>query len=160
MTSAQQPQDAHDPQDAVAPGVVRRPGTVTAGAILAWIASAYVVAAGAVQIIDANAVANPGLTAGLSRELTAAGVVVIVAGLLGLLLTTLTFRGSRGALIALTVLASICVAVPIAAWLYLIVSFAGAIPPPIRTVLGVLWTAAAVGLLWSGRSWYRTRRRA
>ena len=153
-------QPPHGPQDSSALGAAARSGTVTAGAILAWIASAFVVSTGVAQVIRVATSDGRGVLAGMDWAVTLTGVVVIAAGLLGVLLTTLAFRGSRAALIALTVLAAVCALVPIGATMYLLTSTDTVQRVPVRALWGIAWAAAAVGLLWSGRSWFRARRRA
>ena len=160
MTAEQQSQDPHDPQARAAPGVGPRPGTVTAGAILAWIASVFMVSIGAAQVIRAATADSHRVMAGMDWAVSLTGVIVIAAGLLGLLLTTLTFRGSRRSLIALTVLAVICALVPLGAVAYLLGGSDADLAAAVRALWGVAWAGAGVGLLWSGHSWFRAQRHA
>lgn len=159
MTAAPRSQHPDDPQDHTGLGVVPRPGTVTAGAILAWIGSAALVAYGAAQIIQVAVTDNRGVTAGMDGTVSLTGAVVLVAGGLGLLLTTLAFRGSRGALIALTVLAVLCALAPLAAVVYLLATTDATLPLPTRALGGTVVAGTAIALFWSGRSWFRARRR-
>ena len=149
----------HGPQDPSALGAVPRPGTVTAGAILGWIGSALLVASGAATIIAASTMGSESVVGAFSWAITLTGGIVIAAGLLGLLLTTLAFRGSRGSLIALTVLAVVCALVPIGATLYLLTSVETRITFPWRAYGATIWAAAVIALFWSGRSWFRVLRR-
>ena len=148
----------HNPHSHPGLGVVPRPGTVTAGAVLAWLGSAGLVAAGVATMIRATGTDRGSVLAATNGAVSLTGAVVAIGGGIGLLLTTLAFRGSRGALIALTTLAAICAAVPIAAVAYLLVSTDAGPPLPFSAVGVILWAVAAIGLFWSGRSWFRARR--
>ena len=149
----------HNPHSHPGLGVVPRPGTVTAGAVLAWLGSAGLVAAGVATMIRATGTDRGSVLAATNGAVSLTGAVVAIGGGIGLLLTTLAFRGSRGALITLTTLAAICAAVPIAAAAYLLVSNDPTVRLPISAAAVILWAGVAIGLFWSGHSWFGARRR-
>ncbi|WP_147915412.1 hypothetical protein [Ruania zhangjianzhongii] len=137
-----------------------RPWTVVVGAILGWVASALLLIAGVGQLVSVANTDPASLMGAMNEAVALTATVIIVAGLLGGLLTTLAFRGSRGALVALTVLAVLSALVPIAALLYLLTSVETGLALPWRALVGALWAAAVIALFWSGQSWFRALRRS
>ena len=128
----------------------RRPGTVTAGAILTWVGCALMIIMG---IIVAVAGGSLDLTEALGDMSGAAtgimvgvGIFLVVAGAIPLVLGILAFKGSKGALIGLTVVGVIWVLLTLVS----LFSDAGSG----GNLIAVLWIAGATALFWSGRSWY------
>lgn len=127
-----------------------RPGGVIAGAAMMWLAGAATLYFGLWLMWSDYAAylsADPEpFLLGLGLHL---GLIIAAVGAVFLVLTTVTFRGSRDALVALTALSVIC------AFLLLTPSLSGAG----QTVAAIMWLLAAVILLWSARAWYRRQGR-
>ena len=162
MTSApppsQQPQSGAYARHVGAKDLTR-PWTVVAGAILGWLASALLLLAGAGQLVSVANTDPASLMGAMNRAVAVTAAVVIVAGLLGGLLTTLAFRGSRGALFALTVLAALFAVLPIAGVLWLLSTLDTPLGVPWGVLVVTPWAAAVIVLFWSGNSWFREVRR-
>lgn len=153
---AQNPQHGTYAQDAERARPAR-PWPVLVGAILGWLASALLLLGGVGGLVSATNTDPASLMGAMSWAVALTAAVVIVAGLLGGLLTTLAFRGSRGALVALTGLAALCAVLPIAVVLWLLST--GAAPGAPWGILVVTpWAVAVAVLFWAGNSWFRQLR--
>lgn len=137
-----------------------RPWTVVAGAVLGWLAAALLLLSGAGQLLSVTNTDPASLMGAMNWAVALTAAVIILAGLLGGLLTTLAFRGSRGALVALTVLAALCAVLPIAGVLWLLSSLDTPLGVPWGVLVVTPWAAAVIVLFWSGSSWFRQLRDA
>lgn len=135
----------------------RRPGNVSTGAAMVWIAGATVLYFG-VRLMwsDFAEYLAPDSTRfllGLGLHL---GLIIAAIGAALLVLAAVTFRGSRDALVALTAISFICTFLLLASILS---------PGPADTkaayLLAVAWMVTAAILLWSrsAREWYRSQAR-
>src|SRR5699024_8791549 len=75
-----------------------------------------------------------------------AGIVVIVMGAIPLVLGIFAFKGSKGALIGLTIVGGLYVLLTLGSMF----SDSG----NASALIGVLWVVGATVLFWTGRAWY------
>ncbi|GAB2598037.1 hypothetical protein [Pseudactinotalea suaedae] len=130
-----------------------RPGSVTAGAVLAIIGGIVAILFGALLLVlagvvrDSSAFAGTGLTpemfVGLGGIVAVVGVLVLVFGIMAL-------RGRYWAAIALTITGALYVALAIVS----LIGGQGSV------LVGIIWIAISVSLLMSGtsRAWFRAQR--
>lgn len=130
----------------------QRPGTVTAGGVMTFIGTGLMIVLGLVVLIFALAGSQAfteafGEGAGVATGAVAVvGVVLLVIGIIPFLLGLFAFRGSKGALIGLTIFAGIYVLLTLGS-VFTDTGTSG-------TLLPLIWIIAATALFWSGRSWY------
>ena len=99
----------------------RRPGGVTFIVVLAYIAAIFQVLAGILVIIDADQLREQ-LSSGMTEDqLLAAGIVMVVIGVVGILLTGALARGSN----VVRILFAVWIAFQVAGGLYAMVSHTG-----------------------------------
>lgn len=136
-------------------GPTQRPVTVTIGAILTWIGSAMMVVLGLILAIAGGSIGlsdmMPDMAGLATGVMVGAGVFVMVLGLIPLLLGVFAFRGSKGALIGLTVIGGL--------WVLLMLVSMFSSDSPLGSIISILWIAGATVLFWVGRDWYDARRR-
>lgn len=136
--------------------VVRRPGTVTAGAILTWVGCGLMMILGLILAVAGGSLglseAFGEMTGAATGIMVGVGVFVVIAGLIPLLLSIFAFRGSKGSLIGLTVVGAL--------WVLLLLFSLVNSDNPGGGIVSILWIGGATALFWAGRAWYDARRRA
>ena len=134
----------------------QRPGPVTAGAVMTFIGSGLLILIGLIVVIfglaGSQAFAEAfGQGAGIATgAVMVVGFVLLVLGVIPFVLGLFAFRGSKGALIGLTIFGGIYVVLSLGS-LFTDSGTGGALLP-------LIWVIAATALFWSGRSWYDSRR--
>lgn len=141
----------------------RRPGTVTAGALLTWCAGGFLTVFGAALLIaalaDAARLAQAlAQTTGLASTAStsthrAVGAGLLVAGVLPSVLAIAAFRRSRAGLVALTVAAGVFAAAVIALGLVR----EEATLSLLLSVFALVWVGLTTGLLRWRKDWYGRR---
>lgn len=134
------------------PNHTRRPGTVIAGAVLTWVGSGCMIGLALALTIIAqvsHAVDEEAIGDTLTGTLTAAAGAVAVISVLAVVLSILAFRGSKGAAIALMILAALYAAGNVAA-----IAHWG----QTTLLLPVIWVLLAGILMVSGGRWYDARK--
>ncbi|MBK5249899.1 MAG: hypothetical protein JJE50_10815 [Actinomycetales bacterium] len=133
---------------------LRRPGTVTAAAILTWLGGVLMTLLGfALAAIAGSSTGRQqlDLTADQANVLLGAGIGSAVWSILAIVLAVFVFRGSKGAAIGLTVLGALFIVFGLAT--LAIGSSTGGVGLP------VAWVAVAIVLFRSksARSWYAAK---
>ena len=137
---------------------MQRPGTVTAGAVLTFIGSGLLVLIGLLMMIfgaagnQAFAEAFGEASGFATAALVVFGIVLLVIGAIPLVLGIFAFKGSKGALIGLTVFGGLYVLLTLGSL------FSGS--SDASTLIPLLWVAGATALFWAGRAWYDAPHRA
>ncbi|HIZ34879.1 MAG TPA: tetraspanin family protein [Candidatus Ruania gallistercoris] len=130
----------------------QRPGTVTAGAVMTFIGCGVMILLGLIIVIFALAGSQAfteafGEASGFATgAIAVVGIVLLVIGVIPFILGLFAFRGSKGALIGLTIFAGI----------YVLLSLGSVFTDSGTggTLLPLIWVIAATALFWSGKSWY------
>jgi len=130
-----------------------RPGSVTAGSVLAIIGGIVATLLGALLLVlagvvrDSSAFAGTGLTPEMFVVL---GGIVALVGVLVLVFGVMALRGRYWAAIALTITGGLYVALAIVS----LIQGQGGV------LVGIIWIAISVSLLMSGtsRAWFRAQR--
>lgn len=135
-------------------GAMPRPGTVTAGSILAFIGGGFMVIIGLVLALAGGSGAlddmdMPGFAGGLGGLFVGLGLVVLLFGALVIFFGVMAFKGKRWGAIALAVLAG----------LSLIGGISGIAQGDGSGLVGVAWgiTSAVLLLLAPSQAYYRSK---
>ncbi|HLV55627.1 MAG TPA: hypothetical protein VKY71_08655 [Actinotalea caeni] len=134
----------------------RRPGTVTAGAVMAFIGGAFMVVVGLVlAVLSGSAEMTEAITEtygpGMGSAATILGVALAVVGALIIVFGAMAFTGRQWGAVALAVITGLSLVGTITD----IASGTGG------SVVGLGWSIVATALLLSSgsRAWYRTQQR-
>src|SRR5690606_9845847 len=134
----------------------RRPGTVTAGAVMAFIGGAFMVVVGLVlALLSGSAEMTEAITEtygpGMGSAATILGVALAVVGALIIVFGAMAFTGRQWGAVALAVITGLSLVGTITD----IASGTGG------SVVGLSWSIVATALLLSSgsRAWYRTQQR-
>lgn len=139
-------------------GVPGRPGTVLAGLVMAYVGAGLQLLLGLVAMVGsrnddfvrgfATGAGTAGQTGG---AIAVIGGIVALVGIAVLVLAVFAQRGGNVARIGLTVFGGVSM-------LLQLVSLVGGSP---QSVIGLLWIATAVTLIWAGpaNAWYRQQAR-
>lgn len=135
-------------------GAMPRPGTVTAGSILAFIGGGFMVVIGLILALAGGSGAlddmdMPGFGGGLGGLFVGLGLVVLLFGALVIFFGVMAFKGKRWGAIALAVLAG----------LSLIGGISGIAQGDGSGLVGVAWgiTSAVLLLLAPSQAYYRSK---
>jgi hypothetical protein len=134
-------------------GPVARPGSVTAGCVLAIIGGIVAILLGGLFLVVSglDGVEEAFADAGLARSwFTTLGGIVLVVGALVLTFAIIALRGKWWAAIALAVMGGI----------YIVLAIWSMIQGQGGVLVGVIWIALSVGMLMSTRSraWFQAQR--